>query len=288
MAETGYAHAKINLSLDIVSRMPDGYHDMKMVMQTVSLRDVVTIICIPGEGTAVDSGLSYLPGDEKNIAAEAAAVFYDHTGVTGYHTWIGIKKEIPVCAGMGGGSADGACVLRMLDGMHDTKLGFEALEKIGAAVGSDVPFCIRGGTALAEGRGETLTRLPPIPQCHIVICKPPFTCPTPEAFARVRCGKIRARPDTAGMIDAIGEGDLRGVARRVYNVFEGFMDFGKREVADIKNTLSESGALGTSMTGSGPAVYGLFGDKGDALKAYERLNTLYAECYLTETVNLEW
>jgi len=279
MIETSQAFAKINLSLDIISKMADGYHNMKMVMQTVSLCDEITVECVPGEGISIDTGLSYLPNNEQNIAVKAASVFFKSTGITGYRTHIEIKKEIPVCAGLGGGSTDGACVLRILDRMFETNLGSGTLGQLGKNVGSDVPFCIVGGTCLAEGRGELLTSLMPIPQCHIVICKPPYSCPTSELFKRVRCDKIRARPDTDGIIASLEKGDLSGVARRMYNVFEDILPRGKRDIADIKNTLLNYGALGAVMTGTGPSVFGLFDSETCAQKAFDHLKKSYKECY---------
>ena len=281
MTCTGLAYAKLNISLDIVSRMADGFHDMKMVMQTVSLGDEVSVECVPGEGVHIQAGLPYLPGDERNIAVKAALMFFRHTGITGYRTIIGIKKNIPVGAGLGGGSADGACILRMLDAMYDTNLGREQLERLGSTIGSDVPFCIAGGTSLAEGRGEILTDLPSLPPCHIVICKPPFAYSTPALFKRIVCEKISARPDTGGIVAALGKGDLISVARRMYNVFEDVLPRGAREIADIKYALLDYGALGAAMTGSGSAVFGLFNDEICAKEAYQRLKIRYAECFLT-------
>jgi len=284
MVENGSAFAKVNISLDIVSKMDDGFHCMKMVMQTVSLSDEVSVECVPGEGLAIEAGLPYLPGDERNIAAKAALAFYGKTGVTGYRTTIRIKKSIPVCAGLGGGSADGACVLRLMDRMFATGLGREDLESVAAGVGSDVPFCIAGGTSLVEGRGNIITDMPPIQRCHVVICKPLFACSTPELFKRVRCEKIRARPDTGGIVKALGRGDLTGTARRMYNVFEDVLPRRTQEVAEIKYTLLDKGALGAVMTGSGPAVFGLFDNEVYAQKAYEFLKDSYRECFLAETV----
>ena len=283
MTETSFAFAKINLSLDIISKMADGYHNLKTVMQTVSLCDEVTVVCIPGEGVSADAGLPYLPGDERNIAVKAAQVFFKETGITGYRTQIIIKKEIPVCAGLGGGSTDGACVLRILNRMFATDLGRETLEILGNSVGADVPFCIYGGTCLAGGRGEILTDLPPLPQCYFVICKPPFACSTPELFKRVRCEKIRARPDTDGIIASLNGGDLNGVAKRMFNVFESILPRGAHEIEDIKYELLDNGALGAVMTGSGPAVLGLFDSEPHAQRAYERLKSSYKDCYLTRT-----
>jgi len=284
MTETSLAYAKVNISLDIVSKMADGYHHMKMVMQTVSLSDEITIECTRGEGISVDAGLLYLPRDERNIAAKAAMAYYKHTKITGYGTNIRIKKNIPVCAGLGGGSTDGACVLRMLDRMFDTKLGSGTLESIGAGVGSDVPFCVAGGTRLAEGRGEILTDITPIPPGHVVICKPPFSCSTPELFGRVKSDKIRVRPDTEGLIEALEHGDLNGVAKRMYNVFEDVLPRGERDIAEIKYAMLDKGALGAVMTGSGPTVIGLFDDVTLAQNAYDHLKTSYKECFLSKTI----
>ena len=285
MTEHAPAFAKVNLSLDIVSKMDDGYHNLRMVMQSVSLCDEVTVECFPGGGISVETNLPYLPGGDRNIAAKAALSFFRHTGITGYRTRIRIKKRIPVCAGLGGGSADGACVLRVLDKMFDTRLGLETLRMIGGTVGSDVPFCIAGGSFLAEGRGDILTGLPPVPQCHVVICKPPFSCSTPELFSRIKCEKIHARPDIDGMAASFGNGDLSGIARRMYNVFEDFLPRGGREVANIKYTLLDSGALGAVMTGSGPSVFGLFDNEAFARKAFETLKASYKDCFLARTTD---
>jgi len=284
MKAFGYAYAKVNISLDVVSKMSDGYHNMKMVMQTVSLVDDITVECTPGEGMRVESGLPFVPSDDRNIAAKAALAFYKHTNITGYKTIIKMKKRIPVCAGLGGGSSDGACVLRLMDEMFETKLSRKTLESIGCEIGSDVPFCIDGGTSLAEGRGEILTNLTPIKPCHIVICKPAFSCSTPVLFGRLNAEKIRRRPDTQGLIEALGANDLNGVAHRMYNVFEDVLPRGQREIAEIKNTILDTGALGTVMTGSGPSVIGLFDNEEYAKNAHIQLSRSYKECFLTETV----
>jgi len=284
MKEVALAYAKINISLDIVSKMPDGYHNMKMVMQTVRLADEIEIECIKGEGISVRSGISFVPDDERNIAVKAAMAFYRHTGITGYKTQISIKKNIPVCAGLGGGSADGACVLRLLDKIYKTNLGRKKLEYIGYEIGADVPFCIDGGTSLAEGRGELLTNLTPLPKCNIVICKPAFAIKTPELFGKVRCEKIRVRPDTEGIIEALERSDLGGVARRMYNVFEDVLPKRFQEISAIKSTMYDNDAVGAVMTGSGPTVIGIFEDETLAINAYEHLRRSYEECYLTTAV----
>ncbi|MCL2391940.1 MAG: 4-(cytidine 5'-diphospho)-2-C-methyl-D-erythritol kinase [Oscillospiraceae bacterium] len=281
---TDLAYAKVNLSLDIVSKMDDGYHNMKMVNQTVTLADEVTVECLPGEGINIKSGLSFLPCDERNIAAKAAISFFKYTGIKGYETKISMKKNIPVCAGLGGGSSDGACVLRILDRMFETNLGRKKLEHIGLSIGADVPFCIDGGTSLAEGRGEMLTNLKPLPKCFIVICKPPVNIRTPKLFSQIKCEKIRARPDTNGIIEALGNQDLGGVARRMYNVFEDVLTTGTKYIAEIKNIMYDKATLGTVMTGSGPSVIGIFDNAEGAKAALAQLKQSYKECFLTEPV----
>jgi len=195
-----------------------------------------------------------------------AAVFRQATGLGG-EVDVSIRKRVPVCAGLAGGSADAAAVLRAMNALTGAGLSLEELARIGARAGSDVPFCVLGGTALAEGRGERLTPLPALPPCHIVICKPPFSVSTPQLFSRVNVRKIVRRPDTAGVIAALNAGDLTGVARRMYNVFEDVLDRRRYgEIASIKAALIDCGALGASMSGSGPSVFGLFLRLGAAIR----------------------
>ena len=283
MIEFGRAFAKVNICLDVVGKRGDGYHDLVTVMQSVGLCDEIVIECLTGEGVSVESGLPYLPGDERNIAVKACNAFFEYTSITGFHVFIKIDKKIPVSAGLGGGSTDGACVLRMLDKMFDTGLGRETLEGLGTGIGSDVPFSITGGTKLARGRGEVLTDLPAVPFCYVVICKPRFSFSTPELFGYIKCDKIRARPDSDGILKALDSGDLGGVARRMYNVFEDVLPRGRHEIDEIKGSLLDCGALGAVMTGSGPSVFGVFDDLSCATDAYERLSGSYVECFLTNT-----
>ena len=285
MKQSSPAYAKVNISLDIVSKMDNGYHNLKTVMQSVGLCDEITIECKKGEGVFVKTSLPYIPCDERNIAIKAANAFFAFTGIKGYKTDVMINKNIPVCAGLGGGSTDGACVIRLLDSVFNTELDSGTMERIGSSVGSDVPFNIKGGTKLACGKGDILTEIPKIPHCHIVICKPQFSCSTPELFGLVKCEKIRARPDTDGIIKSLTRSDLGGIARRMYNVFEDIMPRGKQEIAEIKSLLLDNDALGAVMTGSGPAVFGLFCDKSKAQAAYQQLNEIYPECYLSETID---
>lgn len=279
------AHAKLNLSLDVLSRREDGYHDLRMVMQTVELADVISLREEAEEGVRVSTNLHFLPNDERNLAAVAAKAFWAGGDCKGKGLFIEIKKQIPVCAGMGGGSSDAAAVLRALNELSGCDLSVERLAQIGEKVGSDVPYCVMGGTALAEGRGEVLTPLPKLPDCHIVVCKPPFPISTPELFGAIDCRKIRCRPDTDGMIAALQAGDLGGVARRLYNVFEDVLtDRRGGEIAEIKTELISQGALGAVMSGTGPTVFGLFDTQECAKAAYHSLKTRYADTFLTKPV----
>ena len=277
------AHAKLNLTLDILRKREDGYHDLQMVMQSIDLQDTLTVTPADGQGT-MSTNLSFLPTDGRNLAQMAAAAFREATG-TGPQVDIAIEKSIPVCAGMAGGSSDAAAVLRAMNELTGARLSPEQLAEIGRAVGSDVPYCVVGGTALAEGRGEILTPLPPLPHCHVVVCKPAFSVSTPQLFSRVDVRKIVRRPDTAGLLAALEAGDLAGVARRMYNVFEDVLEPRRRhEVDSIKAALIDCGALGASMTGSGPTVFGLFDSLSAAREAGDRLYELYNDVFLCRTV----
>ena len=282
MACTEPARAKLNLTLDILGKRPDGYHEMRMVMQSIDLADVVTVSGSSEPGFQISADLPYLPRGEGNIAYKAASRFFAETGLTPPGLMIQIQKRIPVCAGMAGGSSDGAAVLRVLRRTYTPELPDNRLEEIAALVGSDVPYCVRGGTVLAEGRGECLTDLPALPPCWLVVCKPACSVSTPELFAQVRVKKLRCHPDTAGLLAALEHGDLEGVARRMYNVFEDVLPRKYAQVFEIKSALLELGAMAASMTGSGPTVFGLFRDRTAAEKAGEILLTQYPAVFVCQ------
>lgn len=279
------ALAKLNLSLDVLGKRPDGYHDMKMVMQSITLSDDITVVDNDGQGIRVSSNVGFLPTNEKNLAVAAALRFYESLGKEPRSVDLSLEKSIPVCAGMAGGSSDAAAVLRALNEMEGRPYELMELAKVGEKVGSDVPYCVLGTTALAEGRGEVLTNLPKLPCCWVVVCKPDFPVSTPELFGKIDRCKVRCRPDTDGMIRALEQGDLEGVARRMYNVFEDVLPERQRSrVRDIKNTLIQCGALGANMSGTGPTAFGLFEDETAAREAYAQLKEQYKETYLAETV----
>lgn len=282
---TLHAPAKINLTLDILGLRPDGYHDLRMVMQTISLYDIVTVRTGTGTGEiAVESDLAELPDGPGNLVWKAAKNFFDATGLENDGVRISIEKRIPVCAGMAGGSTDGAAVLKALKKLRLPEISEEKLEQIGAKVGSDVPFCIRGGTALAEGRGERLTDLPSLPECWIVVCKPDFGISTPELFGRVRVEELPFHPDTEGMKKALAARDLGAAAKQMANVFESVLREEKREIDSIKTALRAGGAMAAAMTGSGPTVFGVFDRENTAQAAADALKSRYTRTYLTKPV----
>ena len=277
------AWAKLNLCLDVTGLLPGGYHALRSVMQSVSLCDDLTVSVSTGEGNIrVSSNRAYLPTGEKNLAGKAAAVFRDAAGLTGVDFSIDIRKHIPVCAGMGGGSSDAAAVLRALNRLCGTQMDTAALCKLGESIGSDVPYCVMGGTALAEGRGEILTKLPDMPECFAVICKPRFPVSTPEMFARIDQTGLQFHPDADGMVEAVKNGDLMGIASRMGNVFEEVLPKGKGEISAIRGTMRSSGAIGSMMTGSGPTVFGLFTKRDGAEAACFILRQRYKETYFAK------
>ena len=273
------AWAKLNLVLDILGRRDDGYHDLRMVMQTVSLCDTVTVE-EGGEGFTMQARGIQLPEGKKSMEQQAAEAFFRAIGRPMPPLTVGLRKVIPAYAGLGGGSADVAALLRCLRRMYAPEMPVSAMEAIGLQVGSDVPFCVSGGTVLAEGRGERLTALPGLMPCWIVLCKPEFGISTPTLFARADGAEIRHRPDVPGMMDALKQGNLGGVAARLGNVFEELLPPEDREVFHIKERLLELGALNAAMSGSGPAVFGIFEAETTAEQAAEVLKRDYPQTYL--------
>lgn len=283
---TLHAPAKLNLTLDILRRREDGYHDLQMVMQSVSLCDRVTVRTgTGGEDIRVQSDCLDLPSGPSNIAWQAAQVFYTTTGISNRGTEIFIEKQIPMQAGMAGGSADGAAVLRALQRLLRPDLPDADLESMAAHVGSDVPFCVRGGTALAEGRGEVLTNLPPMPDCWILLCKPDFGISTPALFGRVQLEKISVHPNLEAMGEALRKQQLPAVAAQLCNVFEEVLSEKEQEIFAIKELLRRHGALNACMTGSGTTVLGLFADVEIARKAEIALKSCYSHVFLVKPLN---
>ena len=270
-----YAYAKLNLTLDVTAKRDDGYHDMLMVMQTVSLTDRIIIEQTDEKGIHASCNFRYVPTDERNLAVRAAGVFMDAVGEKKDGILIRMEKNIPVGAGMAGGSADAAAVLRGMNRLYGGKMNRRGLEKLAEQVGSDVAFCVAGGTALARGRGEQLEDLRPMPDCWIVICKPGFSVSTPELFRKLDRIGLRTHPDTTGMLEALEAEDLRGISMRMFNVFEEVDDRRMRSEAEIKHVLLDYGALGAVMTGTGSAVFGVFNSEEAAKRCAESLSGEY-------------
>ena len=273
------AYAKINISLDVTGRRDDGYHDMAMVMQTVSLCDDIRISENDSGMIRAYSSLRFIPGDDRNLAVKAAKQFLEYTGESTNGLRIDIKKNIPVGAGMGGGSSDAAAVLRAMNRLFGRKLSREELSELASHVGSDTAFCISGGTALAAGRGEILTELPAFPDCFFVICKPDFSISTPELFRKIDTVTLHVHPDTQGIITALQKGELSEICRRMYNVFEDLDDRRLRTVGEIKSRLLDFGALGAVMTGTGSAVFGIYDSEEAADAAAAALGKEYRFCF---------
>lgn len=278
------AYAKLNISLDVTGRRDDGYHEMLMVMQTVSLCDDVSVTLNGSGRISAGTNFSFIPGDERNLAVKAALRFLEAVGKNGQGMHIELRKRVPVGAGMAGGSSDAAAVLRALNRLYGEPLRGEELEAVAFGVGSDVPFCVRGGTALARGRGEQLTPLPAMPDCRFVVCKPEFSVSTPELFRKLDQSNLRCHPDTAGICDALEKGDLRQICRRMYNVFEDVDDRRLRTVAEIRSVLLDSGALGAIMTGTGSAVYGVYAPGSDPGEVIQSLRREYGFCESAECI----
>jgi len=272
------AYAKLNISLDVTGRRDDGYHDMVMVMQTVTLCDDIKVRLTDNGLVRSSSNLHFIPNDERNLAVRAALCYLEAIGERGQGVQIDMQKRIPVGAGMAGGSADAAAVLRAMNALYDNRLSRRELEKLSENVGSDVAFCVAGGTALAQGRGEILSDLAPMPECTFVICKPEFSISTPELFKKLDCAPLRRHPDTAGMLEAFEKGSLREICRRMYNVFEDVNDRRLRVVSEIKSCMLDFGSMGSIMTGTGSAVFGVFSDAAAAEMAKLELLKEYKFC----------
>lgn len=273
-----YAYAKLNLTLDVTAKRDDGYHDMLMVMQTVSITDSVVLEQTGEKGIHAACNFRYIPTDERNLAVRAAGAFLDTIGEEKDGILIRMDKTIPVGAGMAGGSADAAAVLRGMNRLYGSRMNRRDLEKLGEQVGSDVAFCIAGGTSLARGRGEVLEDLTPMPDCAIVVCKPGFSISTPELFRKLDQIGLRTHPDTAGMLSALESGNLKEISMRMFNVFEEVEDRRMRSETEIKHVLLDYGALGAVMTGTGSAVFGVFSDETAAETCAAHLRSEHKFC----------
>ena len=281
------ALGKINLGLDILGRRENGYHDVRMVMQTVYLYDRVTLEKTREPGIEISTNLSYLPVNENNIAYKAAELLRGEFGIR-EGIRITLEKHIPVAAGMAGGSSNAAAVLFGMNRMFGLGLSEEGLKERGVTLGADVPYCIMRGTVLAEGIGEILTPLPPLPKCYVLIAKPPLSASTRTVYEKIDREGIKSHPDIDGILAGLQEGDLQQVAGSMGNVLEQVMLEEHPVLQRIKDVMIGSGALNAMMSGSGPTVFGIFTSRGRARAAAARLKrqTTVKQAYVTNVHNV--
>ena len=277
MEVTLKAYAKINLMLDILSRLENGYHDLYMIMQSVSLYDTVTVKKSEDKNITITCDVPSIPTDKKNIAYKAAKAFFDYTGIESGIS-INIKKNIPHAAGLAGGSTDGSAVIVALDKLFSTNLKEKQIIAIGAKVGADVPFCALGGTMLAQYTGTILSHLPDLDLPYIIIVKPSQDVSTAQAYAAFDTAERVRHLDKNGMLQAIVNGNYEKIYDKVDNVFEQFIDVTERVL--IKDIMRKHSALCACMSGSGPSVFGIFPDKDSAEKCLARLRKDYPQSYL--------
>lgn len=278
------AFAKLNLTLDVLGKREDGYHDLQSVMQTISVRDDVEIDIGTGKPWKLLCSAEGIPTDETNLAWKAARVYCDAMKKDPDGLEIRILKRIPSGAGMGGGSADAAAVLRALNRHYGNPLSIFALAELGAQVGSDVPFCVLCGTAMVEGRGERLRKLPDMPDCIFVVVKPEFSVSTPELYRKLDSVAIARRPDNRAMESALIEGSLEKVVDNVYNVFDPVVTAEHAELNYIKSLFQQYGAVGYQMTGSGSAVFGIVSEFEIAAVLCNMLKENYPNIYIGKPV----
>lgn len=278
------AFAKLNLTLDVLGKREDGYHNLQSVMQTISVRDDVEIDIGTGKPWTLECSVEGIPTDSTNLAWKAAEVYCtalkkDPDGIA-----IRIVKRIPSGAGMGGGSADAAAVLRALNHHYGDPLSILALAELGAEVGSDVPFCVLCGTAMAEGRGERLRKLPDLPDCVFVVCKPDFSVSTPELYRKLDTVAIAKHPDNRAMESALIAGDLEKIADLIFNVFDPVVTAEHLELNYIKSICNTYGALGMQMTGSGSAVFAIMPNFEYAAVVCNMLKENYPNVFIAKPV----
>ena len=278
------AYAKVNLTLDVLDKREDGYHDLKSVMQTLSIRDDIEIDVGTGKPWKLLCSKEGIPTDERILAWKAAKVYCDALNKDPNGLEIRITKRIPVEAGMGGGSADAAAVLRALNDYYGNPLSILALAELGAQVGSDVPFCVVGGTAMVEGKGEKLRKLPDMPDCIFVVCKPDFSVSTPALYKKIDEVTIPKRPDHQAMESALLAGDLEKVAHNLYNVFDPVVTEEHLELNYIKSLFHQYGAVGYQMTGSGSAVYAIVSEFEVAAVICNMLQSNYPNVFIGKPV----
>lgn len=278
------AYAKINLGLDVVRRLENGYHEVKMIMQTVNIYDELAFEKTDGEIIlTTDSG--ELPLDENNLIYKAVRLMQDTYGIS-EGVKVHLQKNIPIAAGMAGGSTDAAAAMIAMKELFSLEVTKDDLMKLGVKIGADVPYCIMGGTALAEGIGEKLTALTKAPVCYLVVAKPDINVSTKFVYEHLDAAGVQKHPDIDGMVEAIKQGDLQGITKRMENVLETVTIPAHPIIATIKEKMLDAGAMNSLMSGSGPTVFGIFTEYEKAQQAYERIKeeNLAKQIFVTEFV----
>lgn len=289
MREIGLkAFGKINLALDVVRKREDGYHEVRMIMQTVKMYDYIKIKESKEKGIRVRTNLPFLPTDENNLVYKAAKLLMDEFNIT-QGIDIKLDKFIPVAAGMGGGSSDAATVMIGINKMFNLGLKKHELMDRGVKIGADVPYCILRGTCLAEGIGEKLTTLKSMPNCYLVIIKPGISVSTKYVYENLKANELEYHPDIDGMIESISNNDLYGVAGKLSNVLETVTIEAYPVIGEIKKSLIADGAINALMSGSGPTVFGLFEDRDVAERALQNVKKagLGKQFFVTEMYNID-
>ncbi len=280
------AYAKINLGLDVIRKREDGYHDVRMIMQTIGLYDQIQVHTANKSGITIKTNLHYLPTNENNLVYRAAKLLIDECGIK-KGLIIELNKHIPVSAGMAGGSTDAAAILFGLNKMFKLGLSLEELMKMGLTLGADIPFCLLRGTALSEGIGEILTPLNPMPKCFVLIAKPTVNVSTKYVYENLKIDKTTYKPDIDGIIKSLNDGDLHSISEKLSNVLESVTIKEYPIIEEIKDFMKKEGALNALMSGSGPTVFGLFDNYELAGNAYFKIKTtnLAKQVFLTDIYN---
>lgn len=279
---TAKSYAKINLTLDVLDKLPNGYHEVKMIMQSINLFDLVIVDKVP-RGIHISTNCKFIPRNDKNIAYKAAKLFFEKTGISG-GAKILIHKNIPVSAGLAGGSGNAAAVLCALNILYGMPLGKEIYD-IALTLGADVPYCIDGGTCLAEGIGEKLTPLSPLPQFPVILVKPPVSISTAEIYKKIDFWDTLSRPDTEKALSAIANGDFNTLFNNMKNVMEEVTKKMCPEISEISELMYRLGARVSLMSGSGPTVYGIFENEKCAKKAFDVISQQYQQTFLAHIFN---
>ncbi|MBZ9690269.1 4-(cytidine 5'-diphospho)-2-C-methyl-D-erythritol kinase [Clostridium sp. M14] len=276
------AYAKINISLDVIGKREDGYHLLKMIMQNIDLYDIVQVEKIPN-GIKLKCNKPYVPTDERNLAYKAAKLFKETYNIKS-GIYINIEKNIPVSAGLAGGSTDAAAVLKIMNKMFNINVPQSELMNLGLKLGADIPYCICGGTALCEGIGEKVTKLKPFRDKILVVVKPPFGVSTKEVYKAFDLSKVIFHPKTNELISNIEKNNINFIVNNMKNLLENVTLGRYKIISTIKEEINTCGALGSMMSGSGPTVFGFFDDMLKAQKCYEKMKEKYVDVFITRTI----